>query len=465
MMRSLRTRLLLAVAALALAAVAAVAIAARQGTRKEFRQFEDLIRNSGGITARQVARDLDGRCCDRATLDAVAARLPPTMAVILTRADDGTLVASAGRPLESLSKLTTSHDGQALTISAARERGNRREEVGLKLLQEGAPLRQRDGREVLLYLVRVPDTHQEHQAAAFLMSIDLRLLYATGCVAVVVLTITWFLAQGIVTPLRDLQAAAHDIALGRFARRVEPKGGLEVVALGNTFNAMAAELERQQALRQTLLHDVAHELRTPLTALRCRLETVLDGLATDPKKALHDLQDEVLHLGRLVTDLQDVALAEARELRLEIEDVQLDGIVGSAVRAAGLSADARLRLDLSPDVIARADAVRVRQVILNLLTNADRHTPPDGSIVVKTAAGQNDVTVEVRNTGSELARDQIGRIFDRFYRTDPSRQRVTGGTGLGLAIVKHLVEAQGGRVWASSEHASVLVAFSLPRAR
>ena len=104
---------------------------------------------------------------------------------------------------------------------------------------------------------------------------------------------------------------------------------------------MAGELERQQALRQSLVHDVAHELRTPLTALRCRLETVLDGLSPDPARAVRDVHEEVLHLGRLVDDLQDLALAEARELRLNLTDVPLADVVASAIRAAGLDGDAR----------------------------------------------------------------------------------------------------------------------------
>ena len=102
-------------------------------------------------------------------------------------------------------------------------------------------------------------------------------------------------------------------------------------------------------------------------------------------------------------------------------------------------------------------------MVLNLLTNADRYTPADGTITIRTTYREADVVVEVVNTKSRLEPDEAARIFDRFYRTDPSRQRVTGGTGLGLAIVKHLAEAQGGRVWAASDGRRVTVGFSLPR--
>ena len=119
-------------------------------------------------------------------------------------------------------------------------------------------------------------------------------------------------------------------------------------------------------------------------------------------------------------------------------------------------------MNVEPGLAAYADAVRVRQIVLNLLANADRHTPVGGSINVHAAAQATEVVVAISNTGSHLTPEQLARVFDRFYRTDPSRQRATGGSGLGLAIVKHLVEAQGGSVWARSGDADVTVSFTLP---
>jgi two-component system sensor histidine kinase BaeS len=110
----------------------------------------------------------------------------------------------------------------------------------------------------------------------------------------------------------------------------------------------------------------------------------------------------------------------------------------------------------------RADAVRLRQLLLNLLTNADRHTAPDGSITVRSRGQDGEAVVEVHNTGASLDDEQLARVFDRFWRADPSRQRATGGSGLGLAIVKHLVEAQGGRVWAARDVAGLTFGFALP---
>jgi two-component system sensor histidine kinase BaeS len=164
-----------------------------------------------------------------------------------------------------------------------------------------------------------------------------------------------------------------------------------------------------------------------------------------------------------VDDLQELALAEARELRLDVRETRLADIIGSAIVGAGLEADARLTLDVPEGITARCDPVRARQMVLNLLTNAARYTPADGTIAIRVEPRGTELAVVATNTGSRLEPDEASRVFDRFYRTDPSRQRVTGGTGLGLAIVKHLAEAQGGCVWASSEGLSVTIGFSLPQ--
>jgi two-component system sensor histidine kinase BaeS len=192
------------------------------------------------------------------------------------------------------------------------------------------------------------------------------------------------------------------------------------------------------------------------------LEAVQDGLAPDPTAAVSGLHEQVLHLTQLVDDLQELALAESRELRLQIADVDLDQLVSSAIRAAGMEQDARVSREIAPGLAIHADAVRTRQVLTNLLTNAARHTPDGGAIAIRGRLDGTRAAVEVQNTGSALDPDQLARIFERFYRTDPSRQRDTGGTGLGLAIVKHLVEAQGGTVFAASDATGVTVGFLAP---
>jgi signal transduction histidine kinase len=223
-----------------------------------------------------------------------------------------------------------------------------------------------------------------------------------------------------------------------------------------------------------MVTDVAHELRTPLTNIRGYLEALRDGVARPTPAMLESLHEEALLLNHLVDDLQDLALAEAGQLRLAPRSANLAPIVARAAEAArpaaaekGVCVEIALAPGLPP---AHADPERVGQVVRNLLNNAITHTPPGGKISV---AGeyiadcrlqiadyaleqsavynlQSAIVVTVRDTGPGIAPEHLAHIFDRFYRADRSRARATGGAGLGLAIVRQLVEAHGGRVWAES---------------
>lgn len=273
---------------------------------------------------------------------------------------------------------------------------------------------------------------------------------------------TWTLTRRIAGPIEELRGAARGLAQGDLGRRVDPRGSDEITELGRSFNAMAAELEKLQMLRRNLVHDVVHELRTPLAALRCRIDSVTDGVSTDPLKDIACVNEEIDHLLRLVEDLHELALAEARELKLTISEVRLGPIVESAARAAGLESDSRLRIMLDNHLVVRGDSVRLRQVLLNILSNASQYTPTEGTITISAFRRDRETVVEVHNTGSKLSPDALAHVFDRFYRADPSRQRASGGTGLGLSIVKNLVEAQGGRVWSRSDDSGVSFAFAMP---
>ena len=465
---SLHTQLLLTVGVVAVAAVAAVAVASRYGTRIEFHRFQAVERRAmvapADILASTLARRLDGRCCAADELAAARGSLGPDLALLVVGEADGALAGSTGLPLDAARGLTVRRRGSEIGVDAEISRPDgSRQQTALVFRHSGTPIRLTDGRPARLYVLPFPSEARARAAEAFLGSLDERLVGVTALVALLAIGATWFVARRAVRPIDDLRAATRDLAAGDAARRVEPAGAREVAELARAFNTMADQLERQQASRRRLVTDVAHELRTPLTALQCRLEAAQDGLVADLGAVMRQAHEEVLHLGRLVDDLQELALAEARALRLDVRRVEVGPLVSSAASAAGLDGDPRVALDLPAEITAACDPVRTRQMVLNLLTNADRYTPADGTITIRTTYREADVVVEVVNTKSRLEPDEAARIFDRFYRTDPSRQRVTGGTGLGLAIVKHLAEAQGGRVWAASDGRRVTVGFSLPR--
>jgi signal transduction histidine kinase len=459
--------MMIAVGTLAVAAIVAVALTARQRTRTEFRRFQALTKiatsaDGGQANAGKVADLLEKHCCDSASLEAAAAALSPRDVYVLADSANQ-IIAKFGKPLEHVSDLRLSRAGQDVTIHLTQNgHGKSAARATLMIHMDGMPVQYQGGGSATLYVFPLPDGEIEQPESIFLGSVDRSLLLVTGLVAAASLLATWTLTRRIVGPVEELRKAARGLAMSDLTRRVSIRGSDEIAELSKSFNAMASELENQQRLRRNLVHDVVHELRTPLTALRCRLDSISDGVSKDPHSEIEGANDEIAHLTRLVEDLHEVALAEARELRLNISDEPLEPIIASAVRAAGLEGDSRLQVVVADGTVLQADPIRLRQVMLNILTNASRHTPPHGTVTVNAHEVDGEVMVEVQNTGSHLSSDEITRVFDRFYRADPSRERSTGGTGLGLAIVKNIVEAHGGRVWARSDDLSVSFVFALP---
>ncbi|MFZ5625413.1 MAG: ATP-binding protein [Gemmatimonadota bacterium] len=236
-----------------------------------------------------------------------------------------------------------------------------------------------------------------------------------------------------------------------FSARRLPAGGAVLVLHDLT------EIRRLEAVRRDFVANVSHEMRTPLTSISGYAETLLTD-RPDPETAARFLEVILINarrMQRLVDDLLDLARLEAgrHQLRKEPVDVaEAAREVWDSMAERARAADVSFALDIAPEarrILADADALR--QILTNLIDNALRYTPPGGRITCRAAAADGGVTVCLEDTGSGIASDHLPRIFERFYRADPSRSRTEGGTGLGLAIVKHLVEAHRGRVWAESE--------------
>jgi two-component system sensor histidine kinase BaeS len=466
-MRRLQTRLLLAVGLLALVSELGVALALRSNTRREFLRYQEVERRASlasmATQLDDVAAPLDGTCCDTLALSQAAAMLPRQVLLFVFDASGAHVIASAGAPLEALVDVEARVRDGMLSLQATRAAGATREQMMLQVISPGRAIRLADGRAASVHVIAVPDPDRQARVDAFLGTLDRRLLLLTATVGVLALGLTWVVARSTVRPLAELRDAAAALGAGALDRRVKEEGPAEVVALARSFNTLAARLQDQHALRQHLTSDVAHELRTPLTALLCRLESVVDGVAADPVQACRGLRDDVLHLSRLVDDLQDLALAEARDLRLRRLPVRVSDAVNGALLATGLADATRVVVTVPDALELTGDTDRVRQVLVNLVSNAQRHAPADARITITARAVGDEAHLDVHNAGSTLPGNAIERVFERFYRVDASRQRETGGTGLGLAIVKQLVEAQGGRVWARNEGGGVTVGFALPR--
>ncbi|MEV4051927.1 ATP-binding protein [Amycolatopsis sp. NPDC049688] len=251
----------------------------------------------------------------------------------------------------------------------------------------------------------------------------------------------------LVRPIRTLTTAARRMTDGDRAARVPVRGHDEVSRLAAAFNSMADAIANTERQRRALVSDVAHELRTPLANVRSHLEAVQDGvLPLDPALVGSLLEEQEL-LEHLVADLHDLALADAGMLRVHPEDRQAADLAEQAVaahRARAGSAGVDLRVEAAEHLVVHADPTRLRQALGNLVSNAIRHTPAGGAVVVSVRGRADTVEFTVADTGSGIAPEHLPHIFDRFYRADSSRSRTTGGSGLGLAIARHLVEAHGG---------------------
>jgi two-component system OmpR family sensor kinase/two-component system sensor histidine kinase BaeS len=272
------------------------------------------------------------------------------------------------------------------------------------------------------------------------------------------------IARLISKPVSDLAGAAHRIGQGERGARIPARGSHEIVELTEAFNKMAGDLERAETLRNNLMADVSHELRTPLTVLEGNLRAALDHVVVLDDAGVANLYGQTRHLIRLVGDLRELALAETRALTLDRQPTDIGALIGETIQALEpLAAEKGVAItsdagDLPP---ARVDAGRIRQALINLLSNALRHTPAGGKIVVRASARGDELRLSVADNGDGLRPELLERVFDRFYRADESRSRETGGTGLGLAIVKAIAEAHGGRAEASSDGPGKGCAFSL----
>lgn len=281
------------------------------------------------------------------------------------------------------------------------------------------------------------------------------LLLVTGTIG----TLSGVLVSRILSaPLTRLAAAAHQIGEGDLSTRISLRGSREIKDLASSFNHMAAELEEAETLRNNLMADVSHELRTPLTALEGNLRAALDHVYDLKEEELAHLYGQTRHLIQLVNDLRELALAEAHKLPLDMELTNIGSLAGETVATFIPLAEAEnVSLKFNQDEnlpLILVDALRIRQVLHNLIDNALCHTPENGRITVAVEQTHDDepcVCLSVTDTGQGVDPQELESIFDRFYRTDKSRSRETGGTGLGLAITKAIIHEHGGSIHAISQ--------------
>jgi signal transduction histidine kinase len=288
----------------------------------------------------------------------------------------------------------------------------------------------------------------------------------------------WALSRGVMDDIESVRDGLRAVGDGRRDVRIRTGGSDEIAELAAAANRMTSQLAEREAerdaaeeARRSLVAAVSHDLRTPLTSLRLLADAVEDELV-DPETRRRYLEQMSVHirtLSALIEDLFELSRLEAGDIEWSLQRVRLDELVGETVEAMRAQADAkrvavqaRVPADLAP---ARANPEKLQRVLFNLIQNAIRHTPADGSVTVAAESNGGTVEVEVADTGEGLPPEDRERAFEPFYRGGAFAARAAGdGTGLGLTICRAIVEAHGGEIWFADSRRGARVRFSLPRA-
>jgi len=449
MLSSLRTRLLVAMLIAVLAALGTMAIFASRATTAEFE------RSVGGILRYRDPR--------------IDTRIHNIQKYITQHTGEQFVWQGVQRLLEGMqadSKLRfvmADLNGQVYADSTD-------ELVGQRLdLTESKPFAAFlvDGEPILAYFEPEGAPNLVLIQQGFTDSVNRSLFFAILAASALALLLALLLSRSILSPVSALMHAARGMERGDLSQRVHVRGRGELGELAQAFNAMADGLQRLELLRHNMVTDVAHELRTPLTNVCGYLEALQDGLLEPTPQIIHSLHEEALLLSRLVDDLQELALADAGQLHLELQSVDLLPAIEKwflPFRALAQARQVRLEMDVPAGLSSvLIDPERLHQVLYNLVENALVHTPPGGTITLQARQVGNEIVLNLHDTGAGIAPEHLPFIFERFYRVDKSRARATGGFGLGLSIVKQLVEAQGGRISAMSAlNQGTTIQFTLP---
>lgn len=493
MFHKLQTRLLLTLVTVAVIALAIVILFAVQATQREFEAYvardQIIVLNQ---TAQQFAEPIQAGTA--AELENLAAEIAQTQHITAVVYDTHGRIVAASNPAQvghtvtavplppvGLAVQLETADQTAATIHFYAAPGDGRVPQVMMLLARGdhspfASFQVNSASPEGDILYSEPFTHPISMPAefaalpapppdvlvdavasqnAFLHLVNRAFVVALVASLLVALLLSWLTSRRILRPVLALTAATRQMGQGDLSARVPVKGKDELAELGQSFNQMAEDLAHQEELRRNLVTDVAHELLTPLTAVRGQLEAVQDGVLESTPELINSLHDEVMLLDELIAELQELSLAEAGQLHLDLQPVSLVEVVMGAVTAVAPQLTAQnltLTTDLpddSPPI--ELDARRMGQVFRNLLGNAIKHTESGGQITITSGQDGDELWVRVSDTGEGIPPEHLPHIFDRFYRADRSRARATGGSGLGLAIVKGVVEAHHGRVWAESQ--------------
>lgn len=449
-------RLSLAFLIVAWLAIGAIALIVGATTEHSFRQYVNQ-RDSSFFDSGTVAR-LENHYAANGSWDGVEALLPGPKG-----SGGGGNSGGGGRGRGGAQVLLADADG---VIVASTDPARTGEVMDSDLLERAISL-EVAGERVGWLAQETPGNQVLGEAENQFLSETTRWLVGSAIgaalLAVIVgLALAWHLSR----PMRALTQAAHDLARGELGRQVQPGGTTEIADMAQAFNRMSLDLAEGEKLRRRMAADIAHELRTPVSVLRGHLEAMLDGVFPLDAEHLAVAYDRTIHMSRLVDDLRLLTRAEAGQLPLERVAAAPEDLARRAVESfAPLALDQSIALthDISPNLPpVEVDVDRLQQVLGNLLTNALRHTPPQGRITLRVAQQGNAIRFAVSNSGPGLTPEHAAQVFTPFWRAEDARERDRGGSGLGLAITRQLLALHGGRIWVESQPKQTTFVFELP---
>ena len=307
----------------------------------------------------------------------------------------------------------------------------------------------------VIYILDNKQTVQSLNAEIFSLILEAVLI---GFVISIVVSLV--ISKTLLSPIQGITKAAEAMADGDFSRKINVESEDEIGILATTFNDMAAqieamleELKNAELLRREFVANVSHELRTPLTSIRTYAETISDNQEI-PKETetefLRVIMNESDRMTKIVQDLLELSRFDSGNTTLSLEPFSIERSVREVYAAIALEARKRnheLNLELEWKMpMIHGDRARIEQVLMNIITNALKYTPDGGTIDIYSGSSGNNVWVRIVDTGIGIPKDDLARVFDRFYRVDKARTRESGGTGLGLSIAKEIVTKHGGDI-------------------
>jgi signal transduction histidine kinase len=448
-MRSITVKLLLAFLAISMLSVMLIVLSARFLTEREFRSYLFTQNRNGIITALADYYSRNGSWVG-VNVTLLAPGNPTPVRVVPGAGRFFSLVDATGHVVLA---------GIGDNVGDLLPQSDIRNGISIKV----------NGIVVGILVTRQPTVNVNPAETDFLNRVmQVYTISAIG-VIVVALLLAFLLSRTLTRPIRELTAATHAVSAGQLNQAVPVRSRDELGELAASFNRMNAALVRSIELRRQMTADIAHELRTPVSVIMGHAEAVHDGVMAPSLESFEIIRDEVGRLDDLIEDLRTLSRADAGELPMEFQMVAparlMEKVQAMHKQRAALK-NIAIDLQVEPDLPEiSADPGRMVQVLSNLVDNALLHTPAGGRLLISARKVVDGLELRVQDSGAGIAENELELVFERFYRSDPSRQRNAGGSGLGLAIAKSIVEKHDGRIWAESkpgEGTTIIIHLPVP---